>query len=66
VICSDDRTSAEIDGTGTVDGVGPYQYQIKLHDDGEPGTSDTYGILIPGVGYASGEQTLEGGNVQIR
>ena len=66
VICSDDRTSAEIYGTGTVDGSGSYEYRIKLVDNGEPGTSDKYGIIIPGVGYASGDQTLEGGNVQIR
>jgi hypothetical protein len=66
VICSDDRTSAEIYGVGTVDGMGSYEYQIKLTDAGEPGTGDKYGILIPGVGYASGDQDLQGGNVQIR
>jgi hypothetical protein len=66
VICSDDRTSAEIHGQATVDGEGEHQYRIRLHDDGEPGTGDRYGITIPSVGYASGDQTLEGGNVQIR
>jgi hypothetical protein len=66
VICSDDRTSAQLYGTGTVDGAGSFEYQIKLTDAGEPGTNDTYGILIPGAGYASGDQKLEGGNVQIR
>ena len=66
VTCSDDRTSAELHGTGTVDGEGDYQYRITLTDAGEPGTNDKYGILIPGVGYASGDQTLEGGNIQIR
>jgi hypothetical protein len=67
VICSGDRTQAEIHGTGTVNGiVGEHQYRIKLEDNGEPGTSDMYGIIIPGVGYASGDQTLDGGNVQIR
>jgi hypothetical protein len=66
VICSDDRTSAELYGTGSVDGAGSFEYRIKLVDNGEPGTSDTYGITIPGVGYASGDQTLDGGNIQIR
>jgi hypothetical protein len=66
VICSDDRTSAEIYGTGSVDASGEYEYRIKVTDNGEPGTSDKYGILIPGVFYASGDQTLAGGNVQIR
>jgi hypothetical protein len=66
VICSDDRRTAELYGRGTVDGAGDYDYRIKLTDAGEPGTDDQYGILIPAVGYASGDQTLEGGNVQIR
>jgi hypothetical protein len=66
VICSEDRTSAEIYGMGTVDGTGSHEYQIKLTDAGEPGTNDKYGILIPSVGYASGDQQLEGGNVQIQ
>ena len=66
VICSDDRTSAEIHGLASVDGEGEYQYRISLHDGGEPGTDDTYGILIPGVPYNSGDQLLQGGNVQIR
>jgi hypothetical protein len=66
VVCSDDRTSAEIYGNGTVNGTGSYQYRITLADNGEPGTTDKYGIIIPGVGYASGDQTLKGGNVQIR
>jgi len=66
VLCSDDRTSAELYGTGTVNGSGSYEYRIKLVDNGEPGTSDKYGILIPGVAYDSGDQTLEGGNIQIR
>jgi hypothetical protein len=40
-------------------------YRITVTDLGEPGTSDTYGILLD-TGYYSGEKTLEGGNVQIR
>jgi hypothetical protein len=65
VVCSDDRTSAEIYGNGTVNGTGSFQYRIALTDNGEPGTNDHYSILIA-TGYASGDQTLQGGNIQIR
>jgi hypothetical protein len=35
-------------------------------DSGEPGTADTYDILV-GNGYYTGEdRPLQGGNVQIR
>jgi hypothetical protein len=68
VICNEDESvmSAEIYGIGSVDGEGEFEYQIKLEDQGEPGTNDKYGIFIPGVAYNSGYQQLEGGNVQIR
>jgi hypothetical protein len=66
VMCSDDRTRASLFGSATVDGAGPFEYQIDLEDNGEPGTSDKYRIFIPGVAYESGLQTLRGGNVQIR
>jgi hypothetical protein len=66
VVCNEERTSAEIYGDGTVNGAGSFQYQITLTDNGEPGTNDRYSILIPGVGYASGDQMLRGGNIQIR
>ena len=67
VICNEDESvmSAEIYGIGSVDGEGEFEYQIKLEDQGEPGTDDKYGIFIPGVAYNSGYQQLEGGNVQI-
>ena len=69
VICDDDREGAEIYGTGTVEGLpGEHEYRIRLEDNGEGvlGTGDKYGITIPSAGYASGDQTLGGGNVQIR
>lgn len=66
VICSDDRRSTELHGLASVDGEGEYQYRINLVDGGEPGTEDRYWIFIPGVAYDSGDQELEGGNVQIR
>jgi hypothetical protein len=66
VVCSDDRTEASLFGNATVDGAGSFEYRIDLKDAGEPGIQDQYSILIPGVGYYSGMQTLSGGNVQIR
>jgi hypothetical protein len=65
VVCSDDGKEAEIFGEGNVDGSGPFVFRIRVRDEAEPGAgADVYGILI-GNGYASGDQTLEGGNVQI-
>jgi hypothetical protein len=66
VICSSNRSSAEVYGLGTIDGAGAYEYRIALTDAGEPGRSDSYGISIPGIGYDSGNQLLKGGNIQIR
>jgi hypothetical protein len=65
VICAS-STEATIIGSATVSGTsGSHEYEIDLKDAGEPGTSDTYRILIPDTGYDSGTQTLEGGNIQI-
>jgi hypothetical protein len=69
VICDEDEMTAEIYGQGSVDGEGSYEYQIRLKDDGEgPSSDDKYGIsiAIPEALYASGYQSLDGGNVQIR
>jgi len=64
VVCSADGTMASIFGTATVDGSGSFDYRIDLKDLAEPGSSDTYRIRLSN-GYDSGEQVLEGGNVQI-
>jgi hypothetical protein len=37
---------------------------IDLADNGEPGRDDAYRMRV-GNGYDSGEQKLEGGNIQI-
>jgi hypothetical protein len=42
----------------------PFAYRIHVTDQGEPGSEDTYWIVLKN-GYNSGDQTLEGGNVQI-
>lgn len=65
IVC-EGTIQASIYGQATIDGAGSFFYRITVKDLGEPGVGhDTYGILL-GNGYASDEQTLEGGNVQIR
>jgi hypothetical protein len=64
VTCSADGTQATIFGQATIDGIGTFNYRIDVADLGEPGTADTYRIQLSN-GYDSGEQVLDGGNVQI-
>ena len=64
-LASSSETQASIFGTATINGSGSFDYQIDVQDFGEPGTADTYRIRLSN-GYDSGEQTLLGGNVQIR
>jgi Bacterial Ig-like domain (group 1) len=65
VVCSQDGKEASIFGDGTVDGSGEFGFRIRVRDQAEPGTGfDVYGIVIAN-GYASGDQTLVGGNVQV-
>ena len=62
--CSDDLTTATIFGTATIDGSGTFVFRIDVMDQGEPGTNDSYGIMLSD-GYASGQKQLRGGNVTI-
>jgi hypothetical protein len=64
VTCSEDLTAAAIFGRATVDGAGDFVFRIDVTDMGEPGSNDTYGITMSD-GYASGQQRLQGGDVQI-
>jgi hypothetical protein len=65
IVC-EGTMQASIYGQATVDGAGEFFYRIRVQDLAEPGVGqDTYGILLQ-TGYASGEQVLQGGNVQIR
>ncbi len=64
VVCSSDGTSASIFGTATVDGAGSFDFRIDVRDLGEPGSADRYRIRLSN-GYDSGDQQLEGGNIQI-
>jgi hypothetical protein len=62
--CSDDLRNASIFGTATIDGSGTFVFRIDVMDQGEPGTNDSYGIMLSD-GYVSGQRQLQGGNVQI-
>ena len=65
IVCDGPGDEASIYGQATINGAGPFFYRIKVKDLGEPGVGfDKYWILLQ-TGYTSGEQTLEGGNVQI-
>jgi CSLREA domain-containing protein len=65
VVCSPDRTVAQIYGRATVDGAGSHLFRIDVRDGGEPGQgNDVYGIVLD-TGYTSGDEILQGGNVQI-
>lgn len=65
IVCDGSGQEASIYGDATIDGSGSYPYRIKVRDLGEPGVgSDTYWLIL-GNGYTSGDQILQGGNVQI-
>jgi hypothetical protein len=64
MICTPERVHATIFGTATIDGAGSYTFRIEATDLGDPGSNDTYSILLSN-GYYSGQQRLEGGNIQI-
>jgi hypothetical protein len=62
VLCT--GTQATIFGLATVDGSGEFAYRIDLVDAGEPASGqDRYRMRI--AAYDSGDQPLEGGNVQV-
>lgn len=51
-------------GTGHV-GAGISQFTVKVQDNGEPGTNDTFMIVITGAGASTRSGTLSQGNIQI-
>ena len=64
VVCRS-STEATIFGEALVNDSSRVQYRIDVKDMGEPGRgNDWYSILLSD-GYASGEQILKGGNIQI-
>ena len=63
VVCNS-ATSATIFGEATIDGSGSHTYRIDVQDNAEPGKgADHYRMRVNA--YDSGDQVLEGGNVQI-
>jgi hypothetical protein len=50
-------------GTATVDGSGSVAFQVRVCDNGEPGTNDTFSITMSD-GYSAGG-TLTNGNIQL-
>jgi hypothetical protein len=57
--------SATIYGEATIDGAGSFIYRLRVEDNGDGGKGvDKYWITLDN-GYTSGNQTLQGGNVQI-
>jgi hypothetical protein len=64
IVCGADGKSATVFGEATVDGSGSFIYRIDVVDNGEPGSTDRYRILVAN-GYDSGDQQLQGGNIQV-
>ena len=63
IVCNS-PTSATIFGEATIDGSGSHTYRIDVQDNGEPGKGvDRYRMRVNA--YDSGDQVLQGGNVQI-
>jgi len=62
------KTTATFKGTATVNGVEGYTFKVTVKDNGEPGTGDSFLIVIKDPAnttvYAKGA-TLTGGNIQI-
>jgi hypothetical protein len=64
VVCNG-SAQASIYGEATINGSGAFQYRINVRDLAEPGAGhDSYWLLLQN-GYSSGDQVLQGGNIQI-
>ena len=57
--------TAMIYGHATVDGAGDFVFLITVTDGGNGAKNDKYGIIVSN-GYVSGQQPLQGGNINIR
>jgi hypothetical protein len=51
------------DGLATVNGSGTHPYKVTAIDNGEPGRSDRFTLVVDGATIADG--TLAGGNIQL-
>ncbi|HEX2641172.1 MAG TPA: post-COAP-1 domain-containing protein, partial [Pyrinomonadaceae bacterium] len=63
--------TAVIIGKGPLNGVGNYGFRINVTDNGEPGSSDLFGLqitapngsVVPGYNFAP--RTIDAGNIQV-
>src|SRR5437867_2117941 len=55
--------TSQIDGNATANST-PVTFNVTVEDQGEPGTSDTFSIEVPELGYIR-SGTLGGGNIQV-
>jgi hypothetical protein len=58
-----DSVTRQIEGTARINGQGSYTYTAVVADNGEPGTSDTFSIVLS-TGY-SASGTVKNGNIQL-
>lgn len=58
--------TGEIIGYATVNGEGPYEFTVRITDNGNPPDDgeDTFTITIPAIGYSSGGK-LSSGNLKV-
>jgi hypothetical protein len=57
------QAARRIEGTAEVSGQGVLSYVVTVADNGEPGSSDTFEIMLSN-GYSAGG-VLTGGNIQL-
>jgi hypothetical protein len=55
--------TSQIDGTATANST-PVTFNVTVEDHGEPGTADTFSVVVPELGY-NRSGTLSGGNIQV-
>jgi len=58
-----DAVTRQIDGNAKINGEGSFAYTVVVVDNGEPGRSDSFSIVLS-TGY-SASGTLNGGNIQL-
>jgi hypothetical protein len=58
-----DAVTRQIDGNAKINGEDSFAYTVVVSDNGEPGTNDSFSIVLS-TGY-SASGTLNGGNIQL-
>lgn len=58
---------ATVKGDASVNGTGGYTFTLEVVDNGEPGSADTFKLMVTGSMYSYETQgTLSGGNIQVQ